>query len=265
MAELDRLDREFGLGALPTNSATRSRPVSRAAAKILPGVVAAVAATAVIAFSPTEDMLRVRRLLGFDNQRPADVVPVPQGVGSFEFLHTQPGTDEPVGYDPCRPVEVLVNPDGAPANMDELVNTGLAHTSAATGLKFTRVGTTDARDVASRGTIRRQPVLIIWAAPDEVPELAGDVAGVAGSIATQQAGRMRYVTGRVVLDRDLFSTFSRREASIAQAIVDHELGHLVGLDHVDDIGELMHPHSLERTTFGPGDLEGLARIGRISC
>lgn len=265
MAELDRLDREFGLGAMPTATTTRTRRLPRTGGNVVSAVLVIAVVASVVVFSPAEDMLGVRRLFGFDNQRQAEVVPFAEGMGSFAFIHTQPGTDEPVGYDPCRPIEVLVNPDGAPANMDDLVDVGLANTAAATGLKFVRVGVTDARDVASHATIRRQPVLIMWATPDEVPELAGDVAGVAGSIATQQATRMRYVTGRVILDRDLFATFSPREVSIAQGIVDHELGHLVGLGHVDDPGELMHEHSLERTTYGPGDLEGLARIGKIDC
>ena len=49
------------------------------------------------------------------------------------------------------------------------------------------------------------------------------------------------------------------------SILLHELGHLVGLDHVPDEGELMYPQSITQTTYGPGDREGLARLGAISC
>ena len=45
----------------------------------------------------------------------------------------------------------------------------------------------------------------------------------------------------------------------------HELGHLVGLDHVDDPNELMYPRAAERTSYGPGDLKGLALLGAIPC
>ena len=70
---------------------------------------------------------------------------------------------------------------------------------------------------------------------------------------------------RVVLDQELFADFGPREAPFAQAIVDHELAHVVGLGHVDDPGELMYDDNLGRTTYGPGDREGLARLGSISC
>lgn len=69
---------------------------------------------------------------------------------------------------------------------------------------------------------------------------------------------MRYVTDRVMLDRELFASLGG-EAAFAQALVDHELGHVVGLGHVEDSGELMYEHALERTAYGPGDRECLAR------
>ena len=50
-----------------------------------------------------------------------------------------------------------------------------------------------------------------------------------------------------------------------QAIVDHEFGHVVGLDHVHDPRELMNEDNVGLTTYGPGDREGLARLGAIDC
>lgn len=266
MAELDRLDREYGLGMMPSASTRRARRARRWRGPVLPSLlVTAVLLTGIISLSPAENMRTMRRLVGFDDDRLAEVPNVPRGGGSYAFVQTQRGSDEPVAYDPCRPVEVLVNPQGAPENYDELVNTGLAHTSAATGLKFTRVGLTDDRDVTTSGLAQRQPVLIAWATPDEVPALAGEIAGIGGSAAVGPPGRMRYVTGRVMLDRDLFASFGADQAPYAQAIVDHELGHVVGLGHVDDPGELMYEEALERITYGPGDREGLARLGSVDC
>lgn len=217
-----------------------------------------------VAFSPAEESFTVRRLLGFDNDRLA-AAPVPHGSGTHEFMQTQLGSDKPVAYDSCRPIEVTVNPQGAPDDYDELVNTGLRNVEAATGLKFNRVGITDDRDFGLDGAARRKPVLIAWATSDEVPELAGRIAGIGGSVAVGPPGRLRYVTGIVVLDRDVFAGFDRDESADAQGIVDHELGHLVGLGHVDDPGELMYEDNLGRNTFGPGDLEGLARLGPLGC
>ena len=146
MAQLDRLDREYGLGAMPSASTSRARRGSRSRGPVLPvlmvTVMTAVLLAAIVALSPADHMLAIRRLLGFDDDRLAAAPRIPHGIGSYEFLHTQRGSDKPVAYDPCRPIEVVVNPEGAPDNYDELVETGLEHTRAATGLKFIRVGFT---------------------------------------------------------------------------------------------------------------------------
>lgn len=266
MAELDRLDREFGLGAMPSVSMRKPTKARRSHGPVIPGLlITAVIVGAIVAMSPADNMRQIRRLVGFDDDRLAAVPDVPRGEGSFSFLQTQRGSDEPVGYDPCRPIEVLVNPDGAPDNYDELVDTGLDRTSAATGLSFIRVGLTDNRDVMTGPFPRREPVLIAWATEGEVPALAGDVAGLGGSVAVGQPGALRYVTGRVVLDSDVFASFGPDEQPFAQAIVDHELGHLVGLGHVDDPRELMYADNVGVTTYGPGDREGLAELGSVDC
>lgn len=248
-------------GSVPTRRQQR-----RSVGPVLPGLlISALLVGGAIAVSPNDSSTSVRRLLGFDDDRLGTAPSVVEGVGTYAFMQTQGDDDEPVGYSPCRPVEVVVNPDGAPANHDTLVDTGLARLQAATGLKFVRVGTTDERPAIGTVTPRRRPVLIAWATPDEVPELAGDVAGIGGSLAIGQQGQLRYVTGNVVLDRDYFASLGTADLLVAQAIVDHELGHLVGLGHVDDPNELMNEDSLQRLSFGPGDREGLARLGSISC
>ena len=46
----------------------------------------------------------------------------------------------------------------------------------------------------------------------------------------------------------------------------HEFGHLVGLDHVDDPTQLMYPSTSPAvSTFGGGDLAGLAALGSGAC
>ena len=252
MVELDRLDREYGLGTMPTAATRRPRRSRRPRGPVLPSLlVTGLLLAGIVVVSPSENMLTIRRLVGLDDERLAAVPDVRRGVGSFSFMQTQRGSDEPVAYDACRPIEVVVNPDGAPRNYDALVDAGLAHTGAATGLEFTRVGLTDDRDLTTGAFSQRRPVLIGWATPEEVPDLARDVAGIGGSIAVGSPARQRYVTGRVMLDRDLFASFGTDDVDRAQAIVDHELAHVVGLGHVDDPGELMHAENLGRTTYGP--------------
>ena len=45
----------------------------------------------------------------------------------------------------------------------------------------------------------------------------------------------------------------------------HELSHVLGLDHVQDPTELMHPVSSARADLGPGDRQGLALVGQAAC
>ena len=269
MVELDRLDREYGVGAMPGTSTPAPRKPRRQTGAALPGLlVTAVILTAVVALSPTENFRTIRQLAGFGNARLGDVPSVAEGEGSYAFTATQRGSKQPVAYDPCRIIEVAVNPEGAPENYDELVDTAIDRTGDATGLAFRRIGTTDDRDFTRRTSAiaSRPPVLVAWATPEEVPDLEGDIAGIGGSAAVDMGtGRMRYVTGIVVLDAGTFGDFEDDEQPFAQAIVDHEFGHLVGLDHVDDPHELMNGANVGVTTYGPGDREGLARLGGVDC
>ena len=268
MAELDRLDRLHGLGTMPSAATARRRGGGRS--PVIPGLlISGLLLGGIVALSPTENMRSLRRLAGFDNDRALAAPEVQDRGGSFRFSLTQRGSDEPVGYDPCRPIKIAVNPAGAPDNYEELVSSAMDHTSDATGLSFERVADTTDRDFNRRSLVSgvQRPVLVAWATADEEPELAGDVAGIGGSAAQDSGtGRLRYVTGAVVLDRDAFAGFPDDSEPVAQAIIDHEFGHLVGLAHVTDPGELMNPTTNEdQLHYGPGDLEGLARLGSLKC
>lgn len=195
--------------------------------------------------------------------------------GAHAFLHTA-ADGTPVGYDPCRPVRYVVRPSGAPAQGEAILADAMAILSDATGLAFVAAGTTDEAPSLERPLIQPDrygegwaPVLVAWSDESEVPELAGQVAGVGGSAAVPGAtGEGRWLAaGRVALDvGDLSAMLARSDGyAQARAIVVHELAHVLGLDHVADPGELMHPTTSTRTDLGPGDLQGLALVGQVAC
>jgi hypothetical protein len=200
-----------------------------------------------------------------------------EGSGSYKFMAHQDGLpDTPVTYNPCRHVHVVVNADLSPPGGDRILDSALAEVSRDTGLTFVRDGVTHeiprrgrpTRDFARYGP-GRSPVLIAWVTPEQDPGLAGDVAGLGGSdpVRDSLTGRLTYVTGTVSLDSPTLREILLRPAGEleAQAVVMHELGHVVGLDHVADPHELMYADNVGQTQFGPGDLTGLARLGTGPC
>lgn len=218
---------------------------------------------ALVLFNLSPGAAQVRRWLGIDDRLGAAVDG--DGRGAYEFLATRPGTDKPLTWSPCDPIEYVVNPDGAPDEWEDLLSSSVAAISKATGLVFSYEGTTDDRDFEGRfgpgGGAR--PVLVGWADADEVDGLDGDVAGLAGPMSRSDGIFEKYVTGRVVLDREAFDDID--DARDQRAIVMHELGHLVGLDHVDDPTQLMFKENTGVTELGRGDRSGLAILGNGRC
>lgn len=202
---------------------------------------------------------------------------VPADPGAFEFIELQADGTTPVAYDPCRPVEVVVSLDGAPEGAEDLVSDALGAMSTATGLQFRFSGTTDEVPAAGRAVFqpdrygdRWAPVLIGWRTPEQQPALAGQVAGLGGSAwaSATADGPKVYVSGNVTLDGPEFADLvsSDRGTAIARSILLHELGHVVGLQHVWDTDQLMYATSDGSVLdFADGDLAGLAQLGAGDC
>lgn len=190
--------------------------------------------------------------------------------GPYKFIAEVNGA--PVTYNPCRTIRYELNLTQAPPGAEGILGVAIQNVEQATGLKFEYVGISDRRplDKAPRlhTLARTPPVIISWATPDEAPMLAGDVAGYAGSsYVLAERGAAHFATGQVALDSETFARMLQTPdgSAHARAIAMHELGHLVGLDHVGDEHELMYARNVGQLEFGPGDRAGLALLGQGRC
>lgn len=186
-------------------------------------------------------------------------------------MDVQPGSSAPVTYDPCRRIAVVVNPRTAPTAGKRLVTEALEEIGMQAGLEFHYESVVDENPVHPRRAFQPErygprwaPILIAWSDPMETPRLADRTAGLGGSIALPVSdGESVYVTGTVTLDGPQLAEMLARDGGYdsVRAVLLHELGHVIGLSHVDDATQLMHHEgSADVTGFGGGDLSGIAAI-----
>lgn len=204
--------------------------------------------------------------------RPA--VAAPPTDEPYELLATwtaADGTERPVAWSPCRPIHVVLNPAGAPADAEDRLVASLGALSAATGLQLVYDGTTDEPASPAREPFQPErygdrwaPVLVAFV--DDLTYDGEPVAGLTGSrTARLGTGPAVRLTAQVRLDRDALGYPSWFGLPGWVAVLRHELGHVAGLAHVDDPRELMYPEAGLRSSFADGDLAGLAVLGAGEC
>lgn len=218
----------------------------------------------------------------FDPGRPpAEVGPdgpaASQDGGGYNYERNPDGS--PIRFNPCAPIRYAVNPAGAPADWEAVLREVVLELADITGLAFEDQGPTTERavvaDAAALGgslpssedvedllVVRDPyqpgkypgmwaPVLIQWSDLAAQPNLKGMARS---DPAKGDAGRL-YVSGVVVLALEL-------DLVLLKAVLMHELGHIVGLLHVDDPTQVMAPqHATALTEWGDGDLAGLRKLG----
>jgi hypothetical protein len=188
-------------------------------------------------------------------------------------MSVQPGDQtKPVTYSSCKPIRVEFNLDGIEraSVARAMLLQAIGETSAATHLNLVYVGDSKRRPRWPDPTLTIEggawPVLIGFSDSAELPDMNDHVAGLGGSTSAVIGGIPRYVTGEIALSRSYFnSLLARGDVDTARAITLHELGHVMGLNHVDDRHQLMHPTASSLDHYGPGDLAGLAILGHGPC
>lgn len=174
-----------------------------------------------------------------------------------------------VRWNPCESVDWVLNPTGAPDEAATLVADAFQRVGATTGLQFRYLGTTTEPATDNRPTIDVDrygrdwsPILVSWTSPTDDVALRESDQGLAVPVAVDGV----FVTAQILLnaDRWLAPDFTERSVSWGGVLV-HEIGHVVGLDHVEDPEQLMYRYAGSGPVrFGSGDLAGLAAVGAQS-
>jgi hypothetical protein len=200
--------------------------------------------------------------------------PPPKVDGAFRFLERVGGV--PVRWNPCEPITYALNTAGTSSPVRTDLHEALRRVTRATGIHFRPVGMTRETFIRAyqrmrfRGVIRKAALILIWVDHDDYQAILRLLRDPRPSIAFAKtmaglyANRDQYFGGIVVMDGDATARRGFGDFYAHGSVLLHELGHIMGLDHVKDPDQLMysgrHPNFRVRY-FGPGDLEGLRRLG----
>ena len=204
---------------------------------------------------------------------PELIAPAPDPRG-FRFQRVDAATGMPVRYNPCAPVHYTINPALAPKTAISDVHTAFEITGGATGIDFVFDGTTTEAPSLERISYRpssygRRWAPILIAFTNGAPSLDGNTEvdgkhtiGQAGSsYEVNDAGAAVFVTGTAVFDAGARLTPGFGKQTWGQLIL-HELGHVVGLGHVENPESVMNDTiDVSHSAWGPGDRAGLWELG----
>ncbi len=202
--------------------------------------------------------------------------PPPAGTDGYGFLGTQPNSQEPITWDPCRPIRYVVR-GTPPEGGGKALRSAFEEISRVTGFRFVYGGRTS-EPAGSRLPYQPErygerwaPLLVSWSDTAESPHLEEDVIGYATHESVPaRSGRLTYVTGQLVLDTPFFARLAHAETSDGYAmmrlVIIHELGHVMGLAHTLDAEQTMYPEmQLKVSELGDGDKRGLYRLSKGQC
>jgi hypothetical protein len=216
-------------------------------------------------------------------------VPVPPADEDYEYLQPA-GQNKDLapyfrggrgyfGWRPCDSITYAVNTERATQIQIDAMNTAIRQVENASGFDFVFLGNVNGSlFVDENGSsidanvpgVGQAMAVIAFSDASATPILSGNTIGVGGigsgsGDAVVRDGALAWIVrgGFALTDIDDVTT-----PRVITATFAHELGHMVGLDHVTGAsaaGELMRPVLTNQSTYGNGDKNGLYSIGQPQC
>ncbi|MDO7869373.1 matrixin family metalloprotease [Nocardioides jiangxiensis] len=161
-------------------------------------------------------------------------------------------------YNPCRAITWKFNRNGGYAASLDDVQGAFRRLAQATGLTFAYKGTTSV--VPASGQYDRSVAITVGF----VSSLSGTVAGRGGGTWSIHDGYEEMLHGTLALDRSehLRTGFTTSGEATWGQIMEHELGHVLGLGHAAGSSQLMYGSATSRNhLMGAGDLSAFRAVG----
>jgi hypothetical protein len=211
------------------------------------------------------------------------LIPAPAPSQTYEYLFGTSSPDAPYsrngrrywGWDPCLPITYAVNAQRATQAQMDALNQAIRQVEEASGFDLVYAGeATGSMYIGNNGSavaapvIGGSPVMAVFGFSDpyETPVLDGPTIGIGGigggdNIRATTSGRRWIVKGGyAIADVTDVTSPSRLTSTFS-----HEIGHMLGLDHVTSPNELMYGFISPLTDFQTGDRNGLYSIGEPQC
>ena len=202
----------------------------------------------------------------------SDPRPLLGGERSHAFIGRSAG-GEPYRWDPCSAIHYQIDPGRVGVRIVDDVEEAVRRTSEASGLRFRFDGVVHASVhdlldggsfVTEAGGLHWSPVLIAFRSRAAMRELGVRKAYGVTFPVTSRFDAEQFVSGVVVINASAHLEEGFDRAPSFGTVVQHELGHAVGLAHILDPFQLMSPMPIV-IDWGRGDRAGLEELGDGPC